>query len=43
MTHGHIAPLVRWLQEAGHSARAIATHFEGENAEDEVETERSEA
>ena len=30
VTHGHIAPLVHWLNELGLEAYAMETHFEGE-------------
>ncbi len=33
VTHGYTGPLVRWLQERGLDARAIATRFKGEMAE----------
>ena len=32
-THGYTAPLVKWLAERGHDARALTTHFEGETAD----------
>ncbi|MFL5519611.1 MAG: DNA ligase-associated DEXH box helicase, partial [Gemmatimonadales bacterium] len=36
VTHGFTAPVVRWLQEQGLEARAIATRYEGdERAETE--------
>jgi putative mRNA 3-end processing factor len=33
VTHGYTAPVVRWLQERGVDARAVATRFEGERKE----------
>lgn len=33
VTHGYIAPLVRWLQEQGRDARSLKTLFRGEEAE----------
>jgi putative mRNA 3-end processing factor len=30
VTHGYTGPVVRWLQERGIDARAVATRFEGE-------------
>jgi putative mRNA 3-end processing factor len=33
VTHGYTAPVVRWLQERGIDAKAVATRFEGERAE----------
>jgi putative mRNA 3-end processing factor len=33
VTHGYTAPVVRWLEEHGVAARAVATRFEGERAE----------
>lgn len=30
VTHGHVAPLVRWLQEQGKQAAPLDTRFEGE-------------
>lgn len=33
VTHGFTGPVVRWLQERGVEARAVATRFEGERAE----------
>jgi len=40
VTHGFTAPVVRWLQEQGLEARAIATRFEGdERAESDVPDE----
>ncbi len=38
VTHGHTAPLVRWLQEAGRDALAVATRFEGDAPENSTET-----
>jgi putative mRNA 3-end processing factor len=34
VTHGYRAPLVRWLEEHGRSARALETKFEGEAVQD---------
>lgn len=36
VTHGFTGPVVRWLQEKGLEARAIATRFEGERDEPEI-------
>jgi putative mRNA 3-end processing factor len=36
VTHGYRAPLVRWLEEHGRSARALETKYEGESAVDSV-------
>ena len=33
VTHGYTGPVVRWLQEHGIDARAVATRFEGEKDE----------
>jgi putative mRNA 3-end processing factor len=33
VTHGYTAPVVRWLQERGVDAKAVATRFEGEREE----------
>lgn len=43
VTHGHIAPLVRWLQESGRNARAVVTRFEADDLQNDTEVERSEA
>ncbi len=37
VTHGYRAPLVRWLEEHGRSARALETKFEGEAVQDVTE------
>ena len=34
VTHGYAHVLARWLEEQGKTARVVATHFEGESAED---------
>jgi putative mRNA 3-end processing factor len=36
VTHGFVAPLVRWLRERGYEARALDTEFEGEEGGDVV-------
>ena len=36
VTHGYTGPVVRWLQERGLDARAIATRFEGDVDDDAV-------
>ena len=38
VTHGYVAPMVRYLAENGWQAEALPTHFAREAAEDEVET-----
>jgi putative mRNA 3-end processing factor len=40
VTHGYTGPVVRWLQERGVDARAVATRFEGERAEVEEAGQR---
>jgi putative mRNA 3-end processing factor len=40
VTHGFTAPVVRWLQEQGLEARAIATRYEGD---ERIEVESAEA
>jgi putative mRNA 3-end processing factor len=42
VTHGYVAPLVRWLEESGKNVRGIVTRFEGEAMEN-AETETGEA
>lgn len=37
VTHGQIAPMVRWLRERGLEAEAFATEFGDENAEEAME------
>jgi putative mRNA 3-end processing factor len=41
VTHGYTGPVVRWLEERGLNARAIATRFEGERAEVMEQADRS--
>jgi putative mRNA 3-end processing factor len=41
VTHGYTGPVVRWLEERGLNARAVATRFEGERAEVIEQTVRS--
>ena len=36
VTHGHVAPLVQWLQEKGLDAQAMNTEFEGEAGAEEA-------
>lgn len=37
MTHGHVASMVRWLNEQGIAASGLQTEFEGEqDAEDSM-------
>jgi putative mRNA 3-end processing factor len=36
VTHGHITPLVHWLNELGLEAHAMETHFEGEAGAEEA-------
>jgi putative mRNA 3-end processing factor len=38
VTHGFTTPMVRWLSERGIEAQAVATRFEGETDDAEVET-----
>ena len=37
VTHGFTGPVVRWLQERGLDAQAIATRFEGERDDSAVD------
>jgi putative mRNA 3-end processing factor len=34
VTHGYAGVLVRWLQEQGTRAEVVATHFEGDTADE---------
>lgn len=37
LTHGPTGPMVRWLQEAGYQAETLATEFQGERDDHDVE------
>jgi len=36
VTHGHVTPLVQWLNERGLEAHAMKTEFEGEAGAEEA-------
>jgi putative mRNA 3-end processing factor len=38
VTHGYVAPVVRWLTEHGLQAHSLETRFEGEQEETGVES-----